>query len=57
MWFDVQTGDAAPVPLNLLRGVPLAANDLLRDAFIVPAPGAVVVGMPTNRRAHLIGMS
>jgi outer membrane protein assembly factor BamB len=55
-FFDVQTGDAAPVPLNLRHGDPFAALSLLRDAFIVPAPGAVVVGVPTNSRAHLTGL-
>jgi hypothetical protein len=55
-FLDVQTGDAAPVPLDLRRGNPSAALSLLRDAFIVPAPGAVVAGVPTNSRAHLIGM-
>ena len=49
-FLDVQTGDATPVPLNLRRDDPLA------DAFIVPAPGAVVVGAATNGRARLIGM-
>jgi outer membrane protein assembly factor BamB len=42
--FAVQTDGAAPVPVDLGRRDQFVALDLLRDAFVVPAPGAVVVG-------------
>jgi len=42
--FAVQTDGADPVPVDLGRRDQFVALDLLRDAFVVPAPGAVVVG-------------
>jgi outer membrane protein assembly factor BamB len=40
----VQTDGAAPVPVELGRRDQFVALDLLRDAFVVPAPGVVVIG-------------
>jgi outer membrane protein assembly factor BamB len=45
---DLQADGGAPIPLNLLEGDPFAGLDLLRDAFVVPAPGAVVVAVASG---------
>jgi outer membrane protein assembly factor BamB len=42
---ELQVDGGAAVPLDLLPGDQLAGIDLLRDAFVVPAPGAVVVAV------------
>ncbi|OLT12353.1 hypothetical protein BJF78_03745 [Pseudonocardia sp. CNS-139] len=54
--FEVQTGTAAPVPLDLYPGDRFAALDPLRPEFLVPAPGALVVGVATAA-AGLVGMA
>jgi outer membrane protein assembly factor BamB len=36
------------IPLGLLPGDQFAGLDLLRDAFVVPAPGAVVVTVASS---------
>jgi hypothetical protein len=45
---DVQVDTGAVIPLGLLPGDPLRGLDLLRDAFVVPAPGAVVVTVASS---------
>jgi outer membrane protein assembly factor BamB len=45
---EVQADTGAPVPLGLLPGDSFAGLDLLRDAFVVPAPGAVVVAVASS---------
>ncbi|TWF80836.1 putative pyrroloquinoline-quinone binding quinoprotein [Pseudonocardia hierapolitana] len=47
-FLDLQVDAGAPVPLGLLPGDPFAGLDLLRDAFVVPAPGAVVVAVASS---------
>jgi outer membrane protein assembly factor BamB len=44
-FLDLQADAGAPVQLGLVPGDPFAGLDLLRDAFVVPAPGAVVVAV------------
>ncbi|TQM45117.1 PQQ-binding-like beta-propeller repeat protein [Pseudonocardia cypriaca] len=46
---ELQVDGGAAVPLDLLPGDQFAGIDLLRDAFVVPAPGAVVVAVASSR--------
>ncbi len=45
---DLQVDGSVHVPLGLLPGDRVAALDLLVDAFVVPAPGAVVVAVASS---------
>jgi outer membrane protein assembly factor BamB len=54
-YHDLQVDAAAPVPLDLIAGEPLQGLDPLRDAFVVPAPGTVVVSAP-SRSGTVIGL-
>jgi hypothetical protein len=53
---DLQVDGGARVPLGLLPGEASAGLDLLRDAFVVPAPGAVVVAVAGSHGA-VVGLS
>ncbi|MHA6624937.1 hypothetical protein ACU61A_05915 [Pseudonocardia sichuanensis] len=54
-YLDLQVDTGVPVPLDLLPGDPSAALDLLGDAFVVPAPGAVAVAV-ASRSGSVVGL-
>jgi hypothetical protein len=53
---DLQVDGGAGVPLGLLPGDRLAGLDLMLDAFVVPAPGAVVVAVASSH-GTVVGLS
>jgi hypothetical protein len=53
---DLQVDGSARVPLGVLHGDRFAGLDMLRDEFVVPAPGAVVIAVASSH-GTVVGLS